>query len=257
MVYSLKEFSKLAPKPRITVLVLRIFIIFFVTFSIFSFAVLAFENAKEFVPDIKKVGKWISPKEQLAKLTNLDNREGTRSPQSDSLTTPNKTKSAASESGSGDVATNTTKFHQQKSTKVKEEKTVKIQVSPTIRNELSALGEQKEVEPAKPESQRDTVWKEIETVTIDIQIQRSPSYAPTGSLWEKLRDRSLRLRWDNIENNYEYSDNLGLIKNIKIPAMGKVEYQVRHHGELEQEGSFDYNKANHRGIIKILIRNPK
>lgn len=95
-----------------------------------------------------------------------------------------------------------------------------------------------------------------QTVLVGIQIQRAPSWAPSGSKWEKLGDRTLVLSWGNIKNTYQ-SDESGLVKNAKIPPMGKVEYEVWHNGKLEQEGSFDYNKGNKEGVVKILIRDPK
>jgi len=124
------------------------------------------------------------------------------------------------------------------------------------KTEAPALSEQEEVEPTKTEPSRVSAQKEIETVGIDIQIKRAPSMTPTSARWEKLPDRTLVLSWDNIKNTYQ-SDESGLVKNVKIPTMGKVEYEVWHNKELEQEGSFDYSKAGKEGVLEILIRAPK
>jgi hypothetical protein len=118
------------------------------------------------------------------------------------------------------------------------------------------IGGRKKVEPTKTEAPRVSAPEGIETVTIDIQIKRAPSTAPTAARWEKLPDRALVLNWANVKNMYQ-SDESGLVKDVQIPAMGKVEYEVWHNKELEQEGSFDYNKANKEGVLEILIRNPK
>lgn len=118
------------------------------------------------------------------------------------------------------------------------------------------IGRGKKTEPTKSEAPEVSAQKEMETVGIDIQIKRAPAMTPTSARWEKLPDRTLVLTWDDIKNTYQ-SDESGLVKNVKIPTMGKVEYEVWHNKELEQEGSFDYSKAGKEGVLEILIREPK
>jgi hypothetical protein len=129
------------------------------------------------------------------------------------------------------------------------------EVQPT-KPESSALIEHKVVKPIKPESPRVSTLEKIETVPIDIKIKRAPSTATTSARWEKLPDRTLVLSWANIKDTYQ-SDKSGLIKDVKMPTKGKVKYEVWHNGELEQEGSFDYYKANKEGVLEVLIQSPK
>jgi hypothetical protein len=129
------------------------------------------------------------------------------------------------------------------------------EVEPT-QPESSALIEHKVVKSKQPESPRVSTLEKIETVPIDIQIKRAPSTATTSARWEKLSDRTIVLSWGNIKDTYQ-SDKSGLIKDVKMPTKGKVKYEVWHNGELEQEGSFDYYKANKQGVLEVLIQSPK